>query len=211
MILKVILIFLFTISGIIQITVAQEIQDKICIPGERVGIINKTSSERTLIDNYGKENVIRKQVYIGEGFSINGTLLFANTKDELQILWSDTINYSNPYRIMINHDSSKWETQNGIRIGTSLKEIEKLNGKAFTMLGFGWDYSGTIVSWNQGNLENSGFNYKFFVIRLKYSDNKNILLTEKERSEITGDKELISSNKILQFLEPKVYQIIIDL
>lgn len=36
--------------------------------------------------------------------------------------------------------------------GTSLKELQRLNGKPFRLFGFSWDYGGLVESWQKGRL-----------------------------------------------------------
>jgi hypothetical protein len=36
---------------------------------------------------------------------------------------------------------------------SALRQLRKLNGKPFVLLGIGWDYSGTVVSWEGGKLK----------------------------------------------------------
>ena len=37
-------------------------------------------------------------------------------------------------------------------LGTRLGRLTQLNGRPFTLSGFGWDYAGTVISWNGGRL-----------------------------------------------------------
>lgn len=80
------------------------------------------------------------------------TVLFPDTPDEIQITWEDM------ERTKINDirfsKEGKWKSSTGIKIGTSLEELNQLNGKAVAFYGFGWDYSGAVV-WNNGKYENS--------------------------------------------------------
>lgn len=55
--------------------------------------------------------------------------------------------------IRITGTSSSWHTAEGIRIGTTLDELVELNGKPIQFSGFGWDYGGAVLSFNQGKLE----------------------------------------------------------
>ena len=48
-----------------------------------------------------------------------------------------------------------WKSAEGVIIGTTYEELNRLNGKEISFYGFGWDYSGAVM-WNNGELENSG-------------------------------------------------------
>lgn len=183
--------------------------DRICIPGIKAGAITKNTSEKELIELFGKELVIRSNINIGEGLNVHCTVVFSGSKDEIRIIWKDTINFSLPEMVIIDKSGTSWKTESGICIGISLKEIEKLNNKHFVVLGFGWDYSGTVISWNNGKLTKPDQKENGIIIRLNYDKTLPLNLTESELSEITGDKELFSSNKILQKINPQVYQMII--
>jgi len=81
------------------------------------------------------------------------TILYPGTKNELHITWQDE------ERTKI-HDlryaqNGKWKSETGIEIGTSYKDLNKMNGEKVSFYGFGWDYSGA-VDWNDGKLEKSG-------------------------------------------------------
>ncbi len=52
-----------------------------------------------------------------------------------------------------------YRTASDIGIGTSLQYLQELNGKKITFYGFGWDYGGSIVSFNGGKLDKSNLHY----------------------------------------------------
>src|SRR4051812_22426210 len=115
------------------------------------GDINSVTSEAMLQKRFG-ERVERAQVEVGEGETQPGTVLKAANggRPELYFTWKDaahthlaSIRTSGP---------SKWRLAGGIKIGTSLQTLQKLNGKPFTLAGFEWDYAGTVLSWNGGKL-----------------------------------------------------------
>jgi hypothetical protein len=110
------------------------------------------------------------------------TLLYSGTKNEVQFEWVDTVNFSGLSIIKINGELSDWKTKEGITIGTTLKELEKLNKKPFRFSGFGWDYGG-MVNWEGGYLDKR----KVFVC-LDYSTKS------PESNELDGDKIDVSSD-----------------
>lgn len=80
------------------------------------------------------------------------SVLFPETPDEIQITWND-MERTQINDIRFNGDG-KWESSSGIKIGTSLEELNRLNEKSVSFYGFGWDYSGA-VDFNDGKFENS--------------------------------------------------------
>lgn len=86
------------------------------------------------------------------------TVLFPDTENRALITWSDK-NRSQVHAIRVE-DKGNWRTEEGIKIGTTYEELERLNGP-FDFYGFGWDYSGA-VNWKGGKLADS--NIRVFLI-----------------------------------------------
>ena len=80
------------------------------------------------------------------------TILFPDTENEIQITWNDK-ERSKINDIRFSEDG-KWKSSTGIEIGTSLEELNRLNGKPVSFYGFGWDYSGAVV-FNNGKFKDS--------------------------------------------------------
>jgi hypothetical protein len=87
---------------------------------------------------------------MGEGETVVGTTLFPNSPNALHIEWKDSFRI--PERLTISSPGTQWKTSEGITIGTTLEQIAKFNGGPFTVAGFGWDYEGRTLSWENGNL-----------------------------------------------------------
>ncbi len=130
--------------------------DQICIPGQKVGLITATSTEADIIKAYGQENVVRKEIGLNEGETAQGTIVFPDSDKQLIIEWKEDQVYQKIARIRIEGEKAPWKLkQGGIGIGTSLAELEKVNGKAFHFYGFEWDYAGLCNDWQEGNLANT--------------------------------------------------------
>jgi hypothetical protein len=99
-------------------------------------------------------------IYIIDGMYDEGVVLYADQpRRRVEIFW-DKQNYNpnRPAYIRIEGDStgqSDWKTSNGITIGTPLADLQKLNGKAFDISGFGWDYGGFVTDWKGGQLNSA--------------------------------------------------------
>lgn len=101
--------------------------------------------------------------YIGEGFCVPGALLFADTDDELEIAWQDSAR-TRISMVTARRTAGRWATPAGVRVGTTLAELEELNGGPFTLSGFGWDYGGGLGSWENGRLAGTlteGIHFRF--------------------------------------------------
>jgi hypothetical protein len=64
-----------------------------------------------------------------------GSVFFKDTPQSFFIKWKDTVNFKNPDWIEIHGDKSLWEIDNGIKVGTELKELVKAKWQAFYFFG----------------------------------------------------------------------------
>ena len=124
----------------------------LCIPGKQVGKITASSSEAAIIATYGKENVVRQTIGLGEGEMTEGTVVFPNTPNELIIEWAAGQTYQRRANIRIEKNNTSWKTDQGIGIGTSLAALKQINGKDFKFAGFEWDYAGFTNDWQGGQI-----------------------------------------------------------
>ncbi|TND08328.1 MAG: hypothetical protein FD123_2359 [Bacteroidetes bacterium] len=172
-------------------------------------------SEAELIEKYGKENVTRDTIPAGEGTFYIGTKLFPGTNKQVELSWSDTVKFEKLLSAMIRtgYDSlhkpfvnNQWKSKTGIRLGTTLLELEQLNGKPFIIFGFGWDYGGMLQSWDKGKLENA----QVFVSLEKPEawDYKGEL--GKLYEKFQGDSQFKTDNADLHKLNPVVMEITVS-
>jgi hypothetical protein len=178
-----------------------------CIPGVQAGTVKANSSEASLKELLGPENVVRDSVYIGEGFYEKGTTLYKGTPEEAQILWKDTVNFANPDNVLIRPaegKSNQWLVEGGIKIGMTLAELEKINGKSFSVSGFGWDYGGFVADWKGGKLDGKD-GVSNFVLRFGYDYNDEKLNAFAEK--VSGEGPFPSNNPAMQKLNPKIVEI----
>lgn len=128
----------------------------------------------------------------------------------IKILWKDPYKKTLPASAQIAGATSRWKSAHNISLGTSLKELELLNGQPFHLAGFGWDYSGTVLSWDQGTLAQElgevGGTYGRTILRLDYSSESK--MSHDEVSQVLGDGSFSSHHPVMQKINPKVYQMI---
>jgi hypothetical protein len=176
-------------------------------PVGRTGAITRTTTEADLIKLYGAKNVKRGDMGLGEGFTEPATFLFQDDPlSKIAISWKDKEKQAYPARVQIDGQKSVWNTYGRVTLGTSLKELEKLNGGAFELFGFEWDYSGTISSWEKGKLEDI-FRTKGKVT-LRLSPNEGTMAQTPEFQSVLGEGTFCSADPTMQKLDPRVYQII---
>lgn len=156
------------------------------VPGVRVGAITPQITESDLIKVYGKTNVKKENIGLGEGETEPGTVIFPKEPAKaVGILWKDQKEgrFTREVRMTGTDHKSVWRTSQGITLGTTLKELEEINGKPFRLAGFAWDYSGTVLSWEQGKLEKELESQGRVVLRLM-PNNK---VTEREYESVLGE------------------------
>ena len=74
-----------------------------------------------------------------------------------------------------------------------------MNEKEITILGFEWDYAGTLVSWNKGKFE------KKYAIEKKFAMSFESLSGKVDNYEsVMGDKQLKSDNEVIKSMNLKV-------
>lgn len=124
---------------------------RVIIPGVRAGPVTAETSEADLIRQLGAAHVRRADLGIGEGETRPGTILFPGGADELLVFWKEDA-FRSPEHVVVRGGATNWTTAEGIRLGTTLDTLARLNGRPFQLLGFDWDYAGTVVSWENGRL-----------------------------------------------------------
>lgn len=124
--------------------------DRTIIPGYRVGPIKANTTETQLIQMFGANSMVRSRHYLSNDKFEEVTRLFAGGWATVQIHWAD--NFRKIRHVVITGKYVPWQTRQGITIGTTLAQLQKLNGKPFLISGFSHHYGGRVISWNNGNL-----------------------------------------------------------
>jgi len=173
------------------------------------GIISPHVTRKDLVQAFGAANVVDQDVDIGEGETQPGTVICPKDPERLmEILWRDPETKMHPASAQFSGAKSRWKVAHNISLGTSLKELESLNGRPFMLAGFAWDYSGTVLSWENGSLaKDLGDSQSRVIIRL---DSPTSESTGKDVDQVLGDKEFPSNHPVMQKLNPTTYQIIVE-
>lgn len=166
-------------------------EDLTVVPGKRVGPITALSSLSTLQALFGKANVINGKIPGPEGTELDGATLFKGTPKELEIVWHEE---NVGKRISaINLIGKAWKFDSGLKLGMTIEEVTKVNGKAFIVGGFDWDYGG------YGNFEGGklaeGLSVRFHPTEATYSE------------KIMGEKQIPSTEKELLDAKPVVTEL----
>jgi hypothetical protein len=176
-------------------------------PGGEGSGIGKHTSREDLVRLYGTSNVIDRDVDLGEGETEPGTVVFSlDPQRSIEILWKDPATKRTPKQFQIQGKVSFWKTVHEISLGTSLKELERLNGRPFLLTGFEWDYSGTETSWKGGALEKELQRDGHLILRL--GPREPIDVSKGELTQVLGDSDFSSHHPVMQKVNPRVYQIV---
>lgn len=142
-------------------------KDNLIIPRERVGFITKNTTEEDL-KRMLPANQIRRVVYDIEGGTVYCvTEVFPNSEKTVLIIWDDAqaLNYDEDDKIsqkkcnampafskiqFVEINQSFWQTENGVKIGMDLEQLEKVNGAPVTFSICKCDFGGNLLSWNDG-------------------------------------------------------------
>lgn len=155
------------------------------------GPFAKDASHAKLAATFGAKNVTFKEVDAAEGSKEKATVLFDDDPTRrIVVFWHDGKSRAKPSMISVGAPSL-WIGPGGVGNGMKLTEVEKLNGKPFKLAGFGWDRGGFVRELD-GRLKPSGCN---LVIRFEPGIANPL---PPRYAEITGDKLIVSSNKMLR-------------
>ncbi len=121
------------------------------VPCERFGPITPATDIADLPGLFGKENVrlTKRPGPEGEG-EVEIVLVYPETDNQIEIQFNPETG-GKIVSAMVK--GGEWRLSNGLAIGSTLGDLEKLNEKPVTFLGLDWDYGGTVTSYNDGKLD----------------------------------------------------------
>jgi hypothetical protein len=175
-------------------------------PGVRFGPLDATSSENDLVAAYGAAAVRAADVPLGEGETAPGTEVFgADSARRFLVTWRDTLERRGPDRVELSGDSTLWQSAGGVTLGIPLARLEEINGGPFTLLGFGWDYGGTVAAWDGGTL--ASWEGRAFVSLAP----PEAMYGDSAYRAVLGDRPFASSTPAMRALAPRVRRIVVRL
>jgi len=161
-----------------------------------------------LATRFGDANLADGAIEVGEGMSEPGTIIFGGTRDRMHAFWSQRGGTQFLTSVTVRTEGTAWSTVDGITIGTDLKAIEALNGGPFRLMGFGWDYSGTTMSWSGGRLAQRDTGRCRVRLRLRPAPAADL---QDALGQVTGLREFASRHPAMQALNPRVYEMWLEL
>jgi hypothetical protein len=155
------------------------------------GAFARDTTHARLVTAFGAQNVTFKEVDAAEGPKEKATVLFDDDPTRrVLVFWHDERTRARPSMINISAPSL-WIGPGGIGNGMKLSEVVKLNGKPFKLAGFDW-HGGGFVRDLDGKLKQSSCN---LVIRFEPGIANPL---PAKYAEITGDKTIASTNRLLR-------------
>lgn len=173
--------------------------DFLIVPGSRVGTITSKCTIADVARAYGETNVRLKR----EGGVIALVLFPDDSTRRIEVAFADTVNLRYPKSVTIRGSESVWHTAEGVTLGTTVDQLQKLNAKPFEFNGFGWDYGGQVVNWHGGAMARDSS----IAIRLDALH----LFDNKPYRSVMGEKKVSSSNRLARELRPYVGEIAVHL
>lgn len=161
------------------------------------GVFAADSSAQRVEETYGKENVVTGESPGPEGSTVIATTVFPNDPAKMMVFgWWDEENH----RDLSYVDIPDGDNVAGLHDGMTVKEVEALNGEAFTMTGFWWDYGG-YASFQSGNLSSIPGGCSLSV---SFQPDDSIVTDGIDLDPISGDREVPSAEPLLEKLNVRV-------
>jgi hypothetical protein len=191
------------------------------MPGQRFGAVTASVSQADLARLFGIANVSSVRVQCAED-SCNepGTMVkVPGCPETLRVFWVDTVALRQPSTIEASlrfdqYDDLSlrgcWRTEQGLGIGTTLRDLEALNQGPFQVSPLGeWDYAGYVGPWLGGRLSNvlqpaSG---RWIGLRLNFLSNRGLSPSEFEKISKPDRDSLRSDEPLLRKLNPRIVEL----
>lgn len=167
------------------------------------GAFAKDSSHLKLAMAYDLKNVDFSEVDAGSGKTMASIIYPKDPKRRLEVWWLEPERRKDTYLIAINGQST-WAGPDGLRLGLSLADLEKLNRKPFKLKGFDKDSVASVTDWDGGTLAALPGGCKAGV--LLHADAK---VPPTTLSALPADREFFSVDPAMRAANPSVSEILI--
>lgn len=129
------------------------------------GPITSSTDYSGLQTIYGTANIKDEPICGPECIdSIDVTKVFPDTEREITVYWRDSLYHKSIVYIESHEAGSPYRTATGLKIGSTMKELLKINGQKISFNGFGWDYGGYIQSYNNGSMDKSPIGFRMDIV-----------------------------------------------
>ena len=190
---------------------SQDASDRV-FSDSNIGPINHTTTLGDLESWFGPKNVKPAEIWLGEGTSTQGTAVFPEGNDQLNIVWTNDFRTGRfkpvrgkfaPVVGLVEILGSNWKMENGVGVGSAAADVQKANGEPFSLHHFESDLSGQVDSWQEGAISSD--------IHVAFSERKRLSDAEYSRYiESRMRKGFLSSDPEFAKMEPSVRSITLD-
>jgi|GEM_PF-2899467 len=169
---------------------------------------------QSLVKFFGEDNVKKSFLWKEEGtVKFPVSTIFPESSHPLKVFWQPEqddykkIKYVELEKLIINDedyslriaDDNYWKCKNGLQLGMTIEELEKLNGGGFKFYGLDWDYGGTVITDNEV--------FKNYKISLGFVSRETDKIPH-NYDKLIGDIEFTSDNRIARTLPLKLIKIV---
>jgi hypothetical protein len=188
--------------------------DWLVVPGVRVGPITANTVRGDLKGLFPQATLAEDELELDEGMVFPATFVAREKQPEsLAIVWTTKAADAHPKQIYMcrgrRRGECKWHTAE-LSVGTKLSDIEKINGKPFSIHGFGWGYGGDVESWDGGKLEKLAClqNLTVSMDGERRDGEFTTPITSEERNSFSGNRSIPTTNPALRKLNPAITEML---
>ena len=193
--------------------------DWMIVPGVRVGPVNSTIVHDDLKKLFPGSTIVDQELELDEGMVFPATIIDQNVPGEsLSIVWTGKGADAHPKQVFLcrgrRRGMCKYHAAGpggDIATGTKLSELETMNGKPFTLGGFGWTYGSNISSWDGGKLAAWDCNGTLSIAMDGERNREGGLtmpLASDERGTFTGNRPIPTTTPALRKLNPAITEML---
>lgn len=211
-----------------SLVLGQDANAWLAVPGKSVGKITAQTTPAELKGMFGAERL--KDAMISSGGDAEpetATIVDGDHPEAALTVFWDKLDAKGQHPAAAAHPAAvalcysaaaaprtcKWRFANGVGFGTSLRRLELLNGGAFDLAGFGWDYSGSVVGWKGGKLKHVFQDCGPALLRLEPLNPAGGSASRQQKwlMQVSGDGHFSSHLEAMQQLNPVVDSITVTL
>jgi len=163
--------------------VALDARDRTFAPGRVGAIVKGVTKPADLARIYGARNIRREMMdELGGGDLHPGAYVFFKSANSLEVHFTGK-GKAISYVIVLGRN---WKSKEGLRVGSTAADLERLNGGPFKFYGFGFDYGGQVFA--------SGPAFKGYTIYVKPTGDDQAAIQEltKPETQISSDHPAVA-------------------
>jgi hypothetical protein len=169
------------------------------------GTFAKDTTHAKLVETFGRSNVAFLEIDGDQGVKVKASVIYPDdSRRRIYVVWHDEKLRRHPATIRVDFRSG-WHGARGLHVGSELAEVEKINGKAFKMMGFDWELGGRVSNWQGGALAKMPGGCELRLGFNPWAD-----APDEARDKVSGEKEFLSSDPNMRSSKPTVSEIILS-